>query len=56
MPAACFSSLFDEEAELKKEIASIALNALLKMVFDDNFIHGGEFIAIVVILDNADSF
>jgi aarF domain-containing kinase len=50
------SSLFDEEAELKKEIASIALNALLKMVFDDNFIHGGEFIAIVVILDNADSF
>jgi aarF domain-containing kinase len=35
------SALFDEDKELRKEVADIALHALLKMVFDDNFIHGG---------------
>jgi predicted unusual protein kinase regulating ubiquinone biosynthesis (AarF/ABC1/UbiB family) len=35
------STLFDADEATRKEVAKLGLSALLKMVFEDNYIHGG---------------
>ena len=36
------SELFNGDVQLRADIAKLGLHAILKMIFDDNFIHAGK--------------